>query len=61
MRALSLGADFVLLGRAFVYGVAALGKYGGDHVTEVLVEDLKNNMIQLGVENIEELRNSKLI
>jgi len=60
MRALSLGADFVLLGRAFVYGVAALGKYGGDHVTEVLIEDLKNNMIQLGVENIEELRNSIL-
>ncbi len=52
MRALHLGADFVLLGRGFVYGVAALGEYGGDHVTEILMEDLKNNMVQFGVESI---------
>lgn len=52
MRALSLGADFVLLGRAFIYGVAALGKFGGDHVVEILMDDLKNNMVQLGVESI---------
>ena len=55
MRALSLGADFVLLGRGFVYGVAALGKYGGDHVVEILKEDLTNNMVQLGVENVRQL------
>ena len=55
MRALSLGADFVLLGRAFIQSVAALGKYGGDHATEILMDDLKNNMVQLGVENIAEL------
>jgi len=56
MRALHLGADFVLLGRGFVYGVAALGRYGGDHVTEILMDDLKNNMVQIGVEKISELR-----
>jgi len=56
MRALYLGADFVLLGRAFVYGIAALGKYGGDHAVEILMDDLKNNMVQLGVGNIEELK-----
>jgi len=56
MRALHLGADFVLLGRAFVYGVAALGKYGGDHVVEILMDDLKNNMVQLGVGSIGDLR-----
>jgi len=55
MRALYLGADFVLLGRGFVYGGAALGKYGGDHVTEILMEDLKNNMVQLGIENVTQL------
>jgi len=56
MRALHLGADFVLLGRGFIYGVAALGKYGGDHVTEILMADLKNNMVQLGVENVIHLK-----
>jgi len=55
MRALALGADFVLLGRAFIYGVAALGKFGGHHVVELLKEDLKNNMIQVGVKQISEL------
>ncbi len=48
LRALSLGADFVFLGRAFIYGVAALGKYGGDHAVEILLDDLQNNMIQMG-------------
>ena len=55
MRALSLGAEFVLLGRAFIYGVAALGRYGGDHVVEILTDDLKNNLVQLGVESCAEL------
>lgn len=58
LRALSLGADFVFLGRAFLYGVAALGKDGGDLVMEILLGDLKNNMIQLGIETLGELPNA---
>lgn len=56
LRALHRGADFVMLGRPFLYGVAALGKYGGDHVINILKDDLKNNMVQLGVRSIEELK-----
>ncbi|MEM6321707.1 MAG: alpha-hydroxy acid oxidase [Bacteroidota bacterium] len=56
MRALHLGADFVLLGRAFVYGVSALGQYGSDHVVEILMDDLKNNMVQLGASTLAEIR-----
>ena len=56
VRALYLGADFVLLGRAFIYGVAALGKYGASHVIEILQEDVKNNMAQIGVSTIKELK-----
>lgn len=56
MRALHLGADFVLLGRAFIYGVAALGRFGGDHVVEILKDDLRNNMVQLGVENLQDIQ-----
>ena len=55
IRALALGADFVFLGRAFIYGVAALGRYGGDHTVEILLEDLKNNMNQLGCETLADL------
>ncbi|UJH67290.1 alpha-hydroxy acid oxidase [Allomuricauda sp. SCSIO 65647] len=61
MRALYLGADFVLVGRPFVWGVAALGKYGGDHVASILMDDLQNNMVQLGVETIEALRKADAV
>jgi len=54
-RAIALGADFVLLGRPFMFGVAALGDQGGEHVIEILSEDLKNNMIQLGCRQLNEL------
>lgn len=54
LRAIALGADFVLLGRAFMYGMAALGDLGGDHVAHILMDDLKNNMIQLGISSLGE-------
>ena len=54
-RAIALGADFCFLGRAFLMGVAALGNQGAHHVGDVLIEELSNTMIQLGVETIEEL------
>lgn len=60
MRALYLGADFVFAGRPFVYGVAALGKYGGDHAANIFIDDLRNNMVQLGAANFEELRQADL-
>lgn len=56
MRALALGADFVLLGRAFQYGVAALGQLGGELTTEILLADLKNNMTQAGCESLKDIR-----
>ena len=55
-RALALGADFVLLGRPFMYAVAALGEAGAEHAVEILSEDLKNNMSNLGCATLDELR-----
>ncbi len=55
MRALAKGADFVMLGRAFHYGVAAFGAKGIDHVIHVLKADIEANMSQLGVEKSEDL------
>lgn len=53
VRALSLGADFVLLGRAFMYGVGAFGKTGGDHAFEILKADLEVNMANLGCASVD--------
>ena len=48
LRACSLGAEFVMLGRPFFYGIAALGKHGADHVTRILREELTHAMRQHG-------------
>lgn len=56
LRAIALGADFVFLGRPFIYGVGALGDKGPNHVYEILHADLLNNMHQLGIESLEEVR-----
>ena len=55
MRALALGADFVMLGRAFHYGLAAFGAKGAAHVVHILREDLKANMGQLGISGFDGL------
>jgi len=56
IKAIALGADFVLLGRAFIYGVAALGKYGTHHTAQIIIEEIKNGMMQLGVETLDEIK-----
>jgi isopentenyl diphosphate isomerase/L-lactate dehydrogenase-like FMN-dependent dehydrogenase len=55
-RALALGADFVMLGRSFVYGVAAAGRPGAAHVMKVLRAELANVMTQLGCTRTAELK-----
>ncbi len=54
-RMLSIGADFVLLGRAFLYAVAALDRRGADHVMNVLKTELHTAMGQLGCRTVKEL------
>lgn len=55
-RAVALGADFVLVGRAYMFGLAALGDRGADHVTEILRTGLINAMNQAGCRTLAELR-----
>ena len=54
-RALALGAQFVLLGRAFIFGAAALGQPGSDHVADLLIADLESNLGNLGCNNLSRL------
>ncbi len=55
VRALALGADYVMLGRAFLFGVGALGQAGGDHTFKMLREEVVNVMIQLGCDRVADL------
>ncbi|EAQ05901.1 alpha-hydroxy acid oxidase [Yoonia vestfoldensis] len=55
LRALALGADFVMLGRAFHYGLAAMGEAGAAHVLDILRQDMISNMGQLGARSLKDL------
>jgi L-lactate dehydrogenase (cytochrome) len=46
-RMLAKGATAVLAGRAFVYGIGALGRAGGEHTIELLRDELKHFLGQL--------------
>ncbi|MEM7321055.1 MAG: alpha-hydroxy acid oxidase, partial [Pseudomonadota bacterium] len=50
LRALGKGADFVMIGRAFHYAVAAFGAKGVRHLVQILRADIQANMGQLGLE-----------
>lgn len=47
-RLLAKGADFVLLGRALAFSVAAMGPAGPAQALHVLTEELRGTLIQLG-------------
>ena len=55
VKALALGADFVLLGRAFLYALGARSAAGLDTVVNLLRQDMLSCMAQLGVNRIDEL------
>ncbi len=55
LRALALGADFVMLGRAFHYGLGAFGAPGAAHVLDILEKDMVANMHQIGAARLSDL------
>ena len=55
LRALALGADFVMLGRAWHYALGALGAIGPAHLVDVLRADMIANMHQIGAARLADL------
>ncbi len=54
---LASGAEFAFLGRSCMYGVAALGKQGGDHTISMLKTQLTQVMDQLCCEKVSDFPN----
>ena len=61
VKALSLGARAVLIGRPFVYGLAARGVEGAAEVIEILRAELQRTLILMGCKSIQELDRSWLL
>jgi (S)-mandelate dehydrogenase len=55
VKALALGADAVLLGRAPLYGLAAGGEAGASHALDILVSELDRVLGELGCNSVAEL------
>ncbi len=56
LRALSQGADLVMMGRGFHYALAALGAAGPDHLIDLLTKDMAANMGQIGAAGFNDLK-----
>jgi L-lactate dehydrogenase (cytochrome) len=55
VAALAVGADFTMIGRAYLYGLMAGGRRGVDRTVEILADEITRTMRLLGVRRIDEL------
>ena len=61
VKAYALGADFVFLGRALSYSIAAKGPKGLDQMVSVLVNETSSTLAQLGKTSIDQIDASVLV
>jgi L-lactate dehydrogenase (cytochrome) len=55
-RALALGAAAAFAGKAFLWGLGALGEAGPAHVIDLLIEELRSALGQVGAQSVAEAR-----
>ena len=55
VKALALGADTVMLGRAALYGLAAAGEAGVSRAMDILEDEIRRTLTLLGVASVSEL------
>jgi len=51
----ALGADFVLVGRAWLYGLMAGGRAGVDKMIQIMTSEFQRTMSLLGTASVNEL------
>jgi L-lactate dehydrogenase (cytochrome) len=56
VRAVALGADAVFAGKAFLWGLGALGPEGPGHVIDLLIDEMKSAFGQIGARRPAEAR-----
>lgn len=55
VKALCLGADAVCIGRPYLYGMAAAGPAGAEHIVRILREEITRTMTLMGVAELGDL------
>jgi L-lactate dehydrogenase (cytochrome) len=59
-RALALGATAILAGKAFLWGLGALGDDGPGHVIDLLIDELQSTLGQIGVGSLAEVHHAQV-
>ena len=55
LKGLALGADFIAVGRATLYGLAAAGEAGATRALEILESEIRRTMAIMGVTHISDI------
>ena len=61
VKALALGADFVLLGRPWLYAIGAVGAEGPDNLVDILAREIDVTLAQIGRRRVGEVDETVLI
>ena len=61
VKALALGADFVLLGRPFLYAIGAAGEHGLNDVIDMLIRQVDTTLAQIGRPDINDVDHDVVI
>ncbi|MGB7298588.1 MAG: alpha-hydroxy acid oxidase [Burkholderiaceae bacterium] len=61
VKALAMGADFVMLGRPFLYALAAGGKSGLAQLINLLTDDISRALAQIGLTDVNDLDQSVVV
>jgi len=61
VRMLALGADIVLLGRAFLYALAAAGGAGVSNLLDLIEKEMRVAMVLTGAKSIAEITPDLLV
>ena len=61
LKALALGADACMIGRAYVYGLAAKGQAGVEQAVRILESDMMATLALIGRTNVKELDRSAVM
>lgn len=60
VKAIALGADACMIGRAWAYALAAKGEQGVSHVLQILHNEMRTAMALTGVNQVDEINNKIL-
>lgn len=61
LKAMALGADAVLIGRATLYGLAGAGRAGAARAIEIIADEMDRDLALLGCPNLQDLDRSFLV